>query len=215
MLTTRLMWFATLVALLSACNGVRGSGVPASEDRPVEAFSRVELGGAFEFELTVGAAPSLTLSADDNLLPLITSEVVDGTLTLGIEEAIRPRSPIRAVMTTPALASADISGAANGSISGIASDRFDLSCSGACEVSLGGTAPTVTVDISGAGNVQARQLTAVDFTVAVSGAADASVCASGVLDATISGAGTIDYYCDPSEVRRSVSGAGSIGPGSN
>jgi hypothetical protein len=65
-------------------------------------------------------------------------------------------------------------------------------------------------ELSGAGNIDARELKAKEVRVSVSGAASADVYAKEYLDASVSGVGSIDYYGNPAKVKTDVSGVGSI-----
>src|SRR5687767_15740028 len=49
---------------------VAGSGVRTSVTRTVSACDLVDVGGAYDVVVRVGAAPSVVLEGDDNLLPL-------------------------------------------------------------------------------------------------------------------------------------------------
>src|SRR5687768_12132665 len=74
---------------------VAGSGVRTSVTRSVATFDHVDVGGAYDVVVRVGAAPSVVLEGDDNLLPLIRTEVRDGTLHIDSEDDMRSRDPIR------------------------------------------------------------------------------------------------------------------------
>ena len=54
---------------------VTGSGRVTSETRAVSGITRVALEGMGEVVIQEGAAESLTIEAEDNILPLITSAV--------------------------------------------------------------------------------------------------------------------------------------------
>ncbi|HVF65931.1 MAG TPA: head GIN domain-containing protein [Casimicrobiaceae bacterium] len=81
--------------------------------------------------------------------------------------------------------------------------------SGAVKSDIAGRANEQEVVLSGAGTYRARDLASSTVSVSVSGAGNVVVQARDKLDATISGAGAIDYYGDP-QVTRRVSGAGKI-----
>ena len=73
----------TVALVLAACSVTRGSGQLASESRPVTGFTKVELSGTGELTIEKTGTESLAISAEDNLLPLLTSEVSGDTLVLG------------------------------------------------------------------------------------------------------------------------------------
>src|SRR5712691_10195429 len=67
--------------LLSGCMmGVHGSGVRKTEKRELAPFKAIETRGAFDVEVTCQKSASFEVEGDDNLLPLIQTEVRDGVL---------------------------------------------------------------------------------------------------------------------------------------
>lgn len=78
----------------------RGSGRVASEARRLEDFERLELANRGTVILERGEEDLVTVKAEDNLLPKISSEVINGTLSLGFSWSLFPfsgqpsRSPI-------------------------------------------------------------------------------------------------------------------------
>ena len=192
----------------------KGSGDVKTSSRAVSGFTRVQLSGAGILNIAQTGAESLTISAEDNLLPLLTSDVSDGTLTLGVKQgqSITPTKPITYTLTVKQLDAINLSGAATISAVNITTDALAVSCSGAGTTTISGSAQSQSVTISGSGSYNARDLKTADSTVKISGIGNATVTASQTLNATISGAGTVTYYGSP-KVTQSVSGAGSITQG--
>src|SRR5260221_13662487 len=70
-----------LLLLLSACiHGVRGSGVRKTEQRDLPAFNAIDTSGAFEVEVVCQKPASFEIEADDNIVPLVQTEVRGGVL---------------------------------------------------------------------------------------------------------------------------------------
>jgi hypothetical protein len=216
---------------------VTGSGRVTSETRAVVGIARVALEGMGEVVIQEGAAASLTIEAEDNILPLITSAVAGGTLRLGFERAtwrdtIRPTEPIRFVLTVRALEAFELSGsgslyasslhtddltlhitgAGDVTIEQLESSRLVVRIDGASDVNLAGTVGEQVVEISGDGQYQAGDLDSQATTVTISGSGDVVVWARSELSMNISGSGTVSYWGDPTVSRRDISGAGDINP---
>jgi hypothetical protein len=70
--------------LLAGCMfpEVQGSGNVVSETRTVSGFNSVELSGDGKLEIEQTGTESLTVTADDNILKLLKSEVSAGRLVL-------------------------------------------------------------------------------------------------------------------------------------
>ncbi|UCD24733.1 MAG: DUF2807 domain-containing protein, partial [Gemmatimonadota bacterium] len=75
---------------------VPGSGEIITETRPVSGYSSVKLLGPALLTIDLNGTESLSVTADENLMQYITSEVQDGELVVGIPDAINalPTEPI-------------------------------------------------------------------------------------------------------------------------
>ncbi|MEW6653148.1 MAG: head GIN domain-containing protein [Bacteroidota bacterium] len=206
--------FALLLAVVSfsACTvwGVRGSGKMREQIRSSEAFDRIEAGGAYSIKIIAGKPTSITINAEENLLPYIKTRVNGGTLYISSKKNLNPRKELEIFITTPSLTALEVSGANNVDVVGINEKEFAVNLSGAGNVDLKGNTDRLRAEISGAGNINARELKARDVMISVSGAASADVYAKEILDASVSGVGSIDYYGKPEKTRTNVSGVGSI-----
>lgn len=189
---------------------VVGSGVSKVEKRDVPAFTSVDVSGAFEVEITAQKDLSVELEGDDNILPLIKTEVKGGVLTIGNSQSISTRSKLRLRISAPTLDGIASSGASEIVASGVKSDDFRIDFSGASNLQVSGETKTLEVEMSGAGEVDAKDLRAQKVKVTSSGAAQADVYASEELTASVSGAGNINYYGDPKVFNEDKSGPGTI-----
>lgn len=189
--------------------GIRGSGIEKTEIRQVESFDAVALSGSGRMEVTLGDASPLSITADDNLLELIESKVVDGRLTIRPTQNINPSSEIVLKVSTPALRQVKCSGATKLVIHGARGEELKIAVSGASTVHADGQVGRFEVAVSGAGDIFASELKSDEVQVTISGAGSAQLHAEKKLKATISGAGSITYSGTP-EVDQQVSGAGTI-----
>ncbi|HEY9468078.1 MAG TPA: DUF2807 domain-containing protein [Propionibacteriaceae bacterium] len=100
------------VLLLAGCTIIRGSGQVSSESRQVSGFTKVELSGSGELKIEQTGTESLTISAEDNVLPKISSEVSGRTLILGSKSnaKIIPTKPISYSLTVKDLTGLAVSG---------------------------------------------------------------------------------------------------------
>ena len=205
--------FLSLTALvLSGCNFSRktGSGALKAEKRSVPAFNAVDISGAYEVEITAQKEQGVEIEGDDNILPLIKTEVRNGVLEIYNEKAFSTKNKIRLRISAPVLEGVSTSGASDIVVTGVKSDQFKIDTSGAGSLKASGEAQALEVELSGAGEVDLKDLRAQKVKVTSSGAATADVYASEELTASVSGAGNVNYYGDPKVVNQDTSGAGSI-----
>jgi hypothetical protein len=144
------------------------------------------------------------------LLEFVTSEVVDGKLTLKVTENIRPTKNLEFEIVTDKLSEAEMSGAAVLKVDSIDAPELRLATSGAGKIQASGKVDRLDVDVSGAANIEAAELMAKTVSISISGTGSADVYASDSLDASISGAGRINCLGKPAAVAKSVSGVGKI-----
>ena len=200
-------------ASIAACGmeGIRGSGHVVTESRTVSGFSRVDLGGSGQLVIDQSGTDSLTISADENLLPYLTSDVSGGLLTLDTRSGTNISPTTRVVYTLSARHLDGISVSGSGAVvaTGIATERLNVSVSGSGTLDVSGTADRQDVRISGSGDYRAQNLTGKSAVISISGSGDAVLNVSDKLDAGISGSGEVEYVGSP-VVTQNVSGSGRI-----
>jgi hypothetical protein len=201
----------TVVLLLAACSVTQGSGQLATESRQVSGFTKVELAGFGELTIEQTGTESLTISAEDNLLPRLTSEVSGDTLVLGEEPntTIRTTKPITYSLTVKELTGLAISGSGNISVPKLTATALSTKISGSGTITVNGTAVDQDLEISGSGRYQAEQLTSKTVKAQISGSGTANVLATDMLDVKISGSGSLTYTGNP-QVTQEISGSGKL-----
>ena len=225
-----LVGMSSLVASCSAIGGIHGDGNVLKETRQISSFDGIEVSGAFDIVLRQGATEEVTVEADANLLPVIRTEVVGGTLTIETKKPVEHVTVMKVYVTVKDLKRIDVSGAVDINTEGritvpelsldasgasdskmdIAVQTLKLDCSGASKIKFSGSATNVSMDLSGASDIFAYDLLAETYDIDISGAGNAQLNVSKKIRAEISGAGSVKYKGSPTEVDQSVSGAGSI-----
>ncbi|MEO8136992.1 MAG: DUF2807 domain-containing protein [Betaproteobacteria bacterium] len=194
-------------------SGERGSGVARSETRNIGDFQRIHVSGSetLVVEVVPGAAGgTLEVSADDNLLAFIQTEVRDGTLEIGPTASISTGSAIRVRVAIAALEGVHLEGANKLNLKIDSAKPFELHIEGAGRVIATGKVPAFTVHSEGAGTIDAQDLVAGTVDVHIEGAGRAKVHAAEVLRAHIEGAGMVTYKGEPKTVEKNIEGVGRI-----
>jgi len=188
---------------------VRGSGVRKTETRDLKSFKSIDASGAFEINVTCQKPESVTIEADDNLLPLIRTEVRDGVLYVSPDKGYSASKTVSLRITLPDVENISTHGAGNIKVADVKNDKMEFHSTGAAQVEASGQTKTLTIESTGAGDIDTSNLKAEKASVRVTGAATVDVFASDQLDANVSGAGHVSYSGDP-KVNKSVSGIGSV-----
>ncbi|MDP3498722.1 MAG: head GIN domain-containing protein [Myxococcales bacterium] len=220
-----------LVTLATTACGVAGSGVTATQSRPTADFTSVSAADGVRLEISRGPT-SLTIEGDDNLLPLIKTEVVDGRLIIRktTRESLRATRPIVLRLTTPSLSrleasggtdvqladaaaprfSADLSGGVDFEATGLELESFELHASGGVDVKAEGIAKAAQLTVSGGADVDARKLQVTHMAVDASGGCDLQLTALESIAGEASGGGSMEVHGHPANARVQTSGGASV-----
>ena len=190
--------------------GEKGSGNMKTEQRDVSGFKAIDVGGAFEVEITAQKDFSLEVEADDNLLQYIKTEVDGETLEIKVEKSVKPSNPLKIRITAPDVKSLELSGASKVNLVNLSNDALSLDSSGASKITLQGTTGNFDVEMSGASKLDAENLKAENVSIDSSGASHATVFVTGDLKADLSGATNVTYTGSPKSVDKKTSGASSV-----
>ncbi len=188
---------------------VQGSGVPSTEDRDIEDFDQIELSGSGTATVICGAEPALTLTIDDNLMDLISTNVSGSTLELSSQQNYSTTTGLTFDISTKTLNSLTISGSGKFDIQDCQSDSLDLRINGSGKVVVSGSAPNVNVNISGSGKIDLSQLAAKTADIKIAGSGNVTVNASEHIDVSISGSGKIQYIGNP-KIDKRIAGSGKV-----
>jgi hypothetical protein len=224
------------IGLLAGCtlgmlNVTTGSGNVISEDREVNNFDGVDLAGSGDLIITQGDEEALVIEAEDNILPLIESEVRNGTLRLGMKPTsgiVNTRRGIKYYLTVQNLSeimlsgsgsisaeqldsgnlAVNVSGSGEVAIDELTADEVSMQISGSGNIDVAGSVDQQRLVVSGSGNYRAGDLASQIADIRVSGSGEATVWASESLNIEISGSGDVEYYGNP-QVNQQTSGSGS------
>ncbi|HVZ96454.1 MAG TPA: head GIN domain-containing protein [Chitinophagaceae bacterium] len=228
----KIIGYAAAMLLLSSCNMVTGNGHVRKENRNPGDFTGVRSSGSVDVEISNGTACSVTVEDDDNLLPYLVTEVINGTLYIHYKNGTSVNNDHSKVyVTAPALNEVNTSGSADIVITDVlkSTDKIDMSATGSGSIKGAVDAPAISVDISGSGNVKLSGRTK-DFDCSVTGSGDADcgslasentkidvsgsgnahVFASVHLSASVTGSGDVYYRGNPPNPDIHTSGSGSV-----
>src|SRR5436190_3061902 len=192
--------------------GVAGSGNRKTEKREVKTFNAIDTSGAYNINVTCQKPATFEIEADDNILPLIKTEVRDGILFVSNDQPYHSSKPAVLRIVLPDLNSVSSHGAGEIKIADARSNDLRIESTGAASVIASGTAASVRISSSGAGKIDTSNLRAEKARVDVNGASSIDVYASEQLDVSVSGVGNVSYSGNPKVVNKHVSGIGSVNP---
>jgi hypothetical protein len=206
-----LLW---LILLFAGCHfqihdEITGSGVRQKQKREVATFTSIATEGAFEIEVACQKPQSVEVEGDDNLLPLITTEVSNNVLHIRSNRSYSVNDPVKVTISVPNLEGISSSGAGKLNVAGIKNEKFEIDANGATNIRLAGETKLLDIDTNGAGKIDAHKLRAAQVIVEAKGVARVDVNVTEQLKVTVSGPSHVTYEGDP-VLTESVNGPGSV-----
>lgn len=210
---------------------VQGSGTVTESARNPGAFSKLNVQGPLTVNVRGAGQNAVRVKADDNLQPLIETQLSGDTLQIRIQpnNRVQTRNPIVIEVDTTQLDEVALAGSGTVNVEAVRGSRFKAAVAGSGDVTLKavdvgqlslavagsgdmrakGRAQELSASVAGSGDLHLYELVAQNATVNVAGSGDANVHVSGALKANIAGSGDIRYKGQPT-VSRSVMGSGDI-----
>jgi Putative auto-transporter adhesin, head GIN domain len=192
---------------------VKGNGKKSTETRAVTAFTAIDATGIGSLKLRVGENDSLKISADENILPLIKSEVKDGVLVLSTTGATKSKTDIVFEVTAKAIKRLENSGTVSIAASGFNGGDLSVETSGVGSIKLAGRVDSLNAELSGVGSLDAEELVADRVKTILSGVGSATVRAEKSISGSVSGVGSLTWKGAATDVSTNVSGIGRVSKG--
>ncbi len=223
----------TMTIFTTACaQKISGNGNVVEENRPVESFSSIDVGGVLNVYLTQGDTESVTVEADENLLDLIITENRGNTLVVKLKKGIdiKKAKDKNVYITLRSIDELEVGGVVNvKSTNTLTADAFDLNIAGVgntdlelrCDrlnakadmvgnLTLSGEVREANIRNGGVGSLKAFDLKVDRLTIKNSGVGSAEVQAQDEISINASGVGSVRYKGDPVVKELSTSGVGKV-----
>ncbi len=226
-----------LMFLLSACVVpvntvfVRGSGNTITEKREVKDFNQIQLGIMGKLEIIQGEEEGLEISAEDNLLPHITTNVRGNMLEIETPDnlTIEPTKEITYTLKVKNLSGIYVSSLGSISANQLITDRIEIDISSVGDINidtlkatdlnvkissvgdltLAGFVTNQDVEISSSGNYNAGDLQSQTAHVSISSSGDAKIWVINELSVQISSSGNLNYFGNP-RISTKISSSGKV-----
>jgi len=201
-----------LLMTLTACtkDTIEGSGTPISEFRDVAYFSKVSSEGVFEVTITQGDFQSVEITADDNIIQRVKTEVVDNELRLYLDDRNYKGISLKANIVAERINGIKNSGIGNVLISNVdEGGNFNVDNSGTGDITIVGNAESLTLRNEGDGTYRGFQFAVSDCDIEIFGSGNCEVHATRSLNVNIEGSGDVYYKGTPS-IDVDISGSGQV-----
>ena len=188
-----------LVRSITGPNVIVGSGHFVTESRPVRGFDAISISNGGRAIVTPGDVESLNITAEDNILPLIESRVVDGTLTITLRAGAGSLSTRGMTYHIGMRAMRGFNGEAGSTIEahGIDTAALEVRLSAGSTFTGSGAADRLGLELSAGSRVDASALRSRVTTATLSAGSIAVVRVSDSLSVVASSGSQLEYLGNP------------------
>ena len=154
--------FASAMCMLVGCgpSGVQGDGHSQSETRVLGPFSSIEADTDIDVVVSESTSQSVVVTADENLVPLITTRVGGSTLFIGQQDGLRPRAASVVTVSIPTLRVAELDGAGSMTVGDFTEVDLQLVANGSGDLTANIRANALDVSMPSSGDVNLSGQTA-------------------------------------------------------
>ena len=237
MKSIKYVFVALLTTILTSCNldmhfgHTNGNGNVITEERSLnENFDKVKGSAGLDVYLTEGSENKVVVEADENLMEIIETDVINGKLiirankNIGRSKAKKVHVTYKNLVSIEASSGADVIGnsviksetlnldsssGADLEVEVLSKDLYVETSSGA-DIVLSGKTINFTAKASSGSDLKAKKLNAIDCNARASSGADITVNVKDRLDAKASSGGDVRYYGNPEAVSKDRGSSGSI-----
>jgi hypothetical protein len=230
------MLLITAIIICPSCEKVIGEGPLVTQTRAVTNFTGVSSEMSGKVNVTIGPEFKVEITAQQNILDVLNTNVIDGVLHIDFKNGVRVRhyEDMLVNISAPYADYFRLSGSGNMDVTGnvaannlkvilsgsgdigvqnaVVADKIDADVSGSGNIRImDGSAVNEDLSISGSGNIELVDVPAQNGVTHISGSGDMKVVLSQSLDAHISGSGSVFYHGNPI-ISTHISGSGKVVP---
>jgi len=228
-------WFSNIgpIQFEGVGETITGSGKQVTETRSVSGVSRVDLTIDANLEIQQGSQESLLVTVDDNIQPVLQTNVVGDRLTIRYQPQVNVRGvhQPKLVLTVKDLTSLrlsssgkvnvgplttsnfdiDLTSSCNVNIQGIQADRITANITSSGNITIQGTANSLVLRLTSSGNFEAGDLKLPEANVSLTSSGDATLWVVENLDVELSSSGNVAYFGNPA-IHSRLSSSGRLIP---
>ena len=202
---------AGAVSMLTApASPVTGQGAVTSEDRTTTPFRQVSVDAGMKVIVGTGRETSVTLQAQPNLLPLITTEVQGDRLVVEVAPpGVTSTQPIILTIQIPELDSIALGAGASGTVEDMGGPLVVDVSAGATVIAIGGV-ESMAVSASGGAVAKLGDLPAGSAVVTLTGGSSVELHVTGAVTGTADAGSTLVLTEKPGSVDVTTTGGATV-----
>lgn len=187
-----------------------GEDILINDIRKVKSFKKISVNGNFEISLICQKQQLINIQGDSNIIPFIKTYVDKDVLNIVTEKKYNEYQPLKIQINNPDITSIKMQGSSKLNAQQVKNQEILIHTKGNSILNIKGQSKKLFLEAEGSGYIDTKNLKAEEVKVNLKGFSMIDVFASKSLDATISGFGKINYYGNPKNVKKNISGTGFI-----
>jgi len=197
--------------IISGGSGVSGNGKKEEEKRDLQSFSDIQSLIAGDVTISRGEAWSVTIEAEENIIPLISTEIAGGRLKVSASGSFSTTKPIKVAVTVAAdINEISLLGSGDLVMDLIDQAKLAVNLQGSGDVRLSGQVQALDLRLMGSGDIKATGLRSDEATITLMGSGDVGVDVRDNVSVTLMGSGDVVIHGYPKKVKTSAMGSGEV-----
>ncbi len=195
--------FINVAGFFSSSNGgsgIVGNGKLTKQNRDLRNFTSVIAMGSVDITITCGKDYSVSVEAEENILPLISTKVANSALSIEISGSFTLNKKAKLHISLPTLLSIKKSGSGDFNVEALSGKTFEAVVSGSGDSRFHGIVERSRLKTSGSGDINAKYLNSVHVELDCSGSGKVDVNCLESLKYSKMGSGDLNVYGSPRNV---------------
>jgi len=189
---------------------VQGEGPMTSESRATGPFHRIHVGDGLRLDARMSGTTSVSVAAQANLLPLISTTVADGELEVSLAaRSVSSQEPLTVTVVTPALEDVRLDTGAAGTLD-VTAPLLELDVTGGASVAASGWVGSLDLHADLGGSADLAGVRVDDATVSIEDGGRATVAADASVAGVVGPGGNLVLGARPPTIRLDVRDGGTL-----
>ena len=196
--------------LIQADNVIEGSGNIITDSRQIKAFTDLTINVPATIRVDNQAASFLSIMADDNIIPVIKSDLKNNHLTITTTQSFKTKNTIEIILGTKQLQQLQLSTNPNVTLNNLQGNKFTLKTKGISYLIANGNVTHLDINISGSHKLNLQDLQSQKVSLTMTGSNNIQLNAQQSLDIHAKGISTIRYSGQPHSITKQTTGITNI-----
>jgi hypothetical protein len=196
--------------IIQAEDVIEGSGNIMTESRQINDFTKLTLNMPATIRVDNQAASFLSIMADDNIIPIIKSDLKNNHLTITTTQSFKTKNTIEIILGTKQLQQLNLESSTQVTLNKLQGDKLMIDVKGISTIIANGNLTHLNINLSGSHKLNFQALKSQMVSLNTKGSNIVNINAQQSLDIKVKGISTIRYSGNPKSITKQVLGISNI-----